>query len=89
MSIEDILKIFEQANPSPRIELDYSNHYTLLVAVVLSAQSTDVTVNKATKDLFKLYDTPAKMLKLGEEGLKAYIKTIGLFNNKAKCPCQE
>jgi endonuclease-3 len=84
MSIEKILSIFEQENPHPRIELDFKNHYTLLVAIVLSAQSTDVTVNKATKSLFEVYDSPAKMLSLGEEGLKNYIKTIGLYNNKAK-----
>jgi endonuclease-3 len=84
MSIENILKIFEQDNPNPRIELDFKNHYTLLVAVVLSAQSTDVTVNKATKDLFETYETPEKILALGIDNLKKYIKTIGLFNNKAK-----
>ncbi len=84
MSILDILKIFEQDDPSPRIELDFTNHYTLLLAIVLSAQSTDVAVNKATKDLFALYQTPEKILTLGEESLKKYIKTIGLFNNKAK-----
>jgi len=84
MSILDILKIFEQDNPNPRIELDFKNHYTLLLAIVLSAQSTDVAVNKATKDLFALYHTPEKILALGEESLKKYIKTIGLFNNKAK-----
>jgi endonuclease-3 len=84
MSIEKILSIFEQENPHPKIELDFKNHYTLLVAIVLSAQSTDVTVNKATKSLFEVYDSPAKMLSLGEEGLKHYIKTIGLYNNKAK-----
>ncbi|HEY1722663.1 MAG TPA: endonuclease III [Magnetospirillaceae bacterium] len=70
--------------PTPRSELDFKNPYTLLVAVVLSAQATDVGVNKATKDLFKTVDTPAKMLALGEEGLKKHIRTIGLFNTKAK-----
>jgi endonuclease-3 len=84
IEIEKILKIFEQQNPNPQIELDYVNHYTLLVAVVLSAQSTDINVNKATKALFKTYDTPEKMLLLGQEGLKLYIKSIGLYNNKAK-----
>jgi endonuclease-3 len=84
MSILDILKIFEQDDPNPRIELDFTNHYTLLLAIVLSAQSTDVAVNKATKDLFALYQSPEKILALGEESLKKYIKTIGLFNNKAK-----
>lgn len=70
--------------PAPETELQYVNPYTLLVAVVLSAQATDVGVNKATKDLFAKVDTPEKMLLLGEEGLKAHIKTIGLFNTKAK-----
>ena len=72
------------ANPEPRSELDYSNPYTLLVAVVLSAQATDVGVNKATAPLFAVADTPQAMLALGEEGVKAHIRTIGLFNTKAK-----
>jgi endonuclease-3 len=72
------------ANPHPETELRYVNPYTLLVAVVLSAQATDVGVNRATKNLFTTVDTPAKMLALGEEGLKQHIKTIGLFNAKAK-----
>ena len=83
----DILKImdiFEKENPDPICELNYTNAYTLLVAVVLSAQSTDKGVNKATDSLFKIADTPQKMLDLGEEALKSYIKTIGLYNNKAK-----
>lgn len=71
-------------NPSPEGELDYVNAFTLLVAVVLSAQATDVGVNKATKNLWPVADTPEKMLALGEDGLKAHIKTIGLFNSKAK-----
>jgi endonuclease-3 len=71
-------------NPAPETELRYVNPYTLLVAVVLSAQATDVGVNKATKALFAQVDTPAKMLALGEEGLRAHIKTIGLFNTKAR-----
>ncbi len=70
--------------PAPRSELEFHNPYTLLVAVVLSAQATDAGVNKATKDLFPRVDTPQKMLDLGEEGLKAHIRTIGLFNTKAK-----
>lgn len=82
--VEAIFEIFKIANPEPNTELEYVNDYTLLVAVVLSAQSTDVGVNKATKALFKIADTPEKMLKLGEDGLKRYIKTIGLFNSKAK-----
>ncbi len=70
--------------PEPKGELEYVNAYTLLVAVALSAQATDVSVNKATRALFKIADTPAKMLALGEAGLKEHIKTIGLFNTKAK-----
>ncbi len=72
------------ANPEPKGELNYTNPYTLLVAVVLSAQATDKGVNKATETLFTIADTPQKMLKLGEAGLKEHIKTIGLFNGKAK-----
>ena len=71
-------------NPAPATELAYVDPYTLLVAVVLSAQATDVGVNKATTELFKVADTPEKMVTLGEAGLTRYIKTIGLFNNKAK-----
>ena len=71
-------------NPAPTTELNYGNPYQLLVAVALSAQSTDVGVNKATKRLFKKVKTPKAMLKLGEEGLKDCIKTIGLYNTKAK-----
>ncbi len=72
------------ANPNPRGELEYINPYTLLVAVVLSAQATDASVNKATEPLFKVADTPRKMLALGEARLKDYIRTIGLYNTKAK-----
>ncbi|MDH3474253.1 MAG: endonuclease III [Rhodospirillales bacterium] len=72
------------AIPIPKGELEYINPYTLLVAVVLSAQATDVGVNKATAELFKVADTPAKMLALGEGRVKGYIKTIGLYNAKAK-----
>jgi endonuclease-3 len=71
-------------NPHPETELNYTNPYTLVVAVALSAQSTDIGVNKATRLLFEEVDTPAKMVALGEEGLKQHIKTIGLFNTKAK-----
>ena len=84
---KEILEIFDilSANdPAPKSELEYSNAFTLLVAIVLSAQSTDKGVNKATKELFKVADTPAKMAALGVEKLKEYIKTIGLYNNKAK-----
>ena len=79
-----IMKIFNDRDPNPRCELDFANAYTLLVAVVLSAQSTDKGVNKATKELFAVADTPQKMLNLGLEKVKNYIKTIGLYNNKAK-----
>lgn len=82
--ILEIMRIFEKENPNPQCELNFHNPYTLLVAVVLSAQSTDKGVNKATEELFKIADSPQKMLDLGEEKLKSYIKTIGLFNNKAK-----
>ena len=70
--------------PSPQTELDFVNDYTLLVAVVLSAQATDASVNLATRELFRTVDTPEAMVALGEEGLKAHIRTIGLFNTKAK-----
>ena len=73
-----------ELNPSPETELAFDNTYQLLVAVVLSAQSTDVGVNKATRALFREVLTPQQMVDLGEEGLKAHIKTIGLFNGKAK-----
>ncbi len=75
---------WREANPAPASELDYVNPFTLLVAVVLSAQATDKGVNKATGPLFKVADTPEKMLALGEEGLISYIKTIGLYKNKAR-----
>ena len=71
-------------NPNPKGELNYINSYTLLVAVVLSAQATDVSVNKATENLFKIAKTPEQMLDLGEANLKNHIKTIGLYNSKAK-----
>ncbi|MFV9876288.1 MAG: endonuclease III [Rickettsiales endosymbiont of Dermacentor nuttalli] len=83
-NITQIFQRFRDYIAEPKTELNYTNDFTLLVAIVLSAQSTDVGVNKATSKLFKLVDTPLKMLELGEEGLKNYIKTIGLFNNKAK-----
>jgi endonuclease-3 len=75
---------FQEREPEPKGELHHTNAFTLVVAVALSAQATDVGVNKATGPLFAVADTPAKMLALGEEGLIAYIKTIGLFRNKAK-----
>ena len=74
----------KNTNPNPKGELNYINSYTLLVAVVLSAQATDVSVNKATKTLFKIAKTPEQMLDLGEANLKNHIKTIGLYNSKAK-----
>lgn len=79
-----ILDVFKQQDPAPKSELAFHNAYTLLVAIVLSAQSTDKGVNKATKELFKIADTPQKMLNLGIDELKRHIKTIGLYNNKAK-----
>ncbi len=82
--IEEFFSRLARALPEPRTELQYHNAYTLLVAVVLSAQSTDKGVNKATEKLFKIADTPQKMLKLGEAGLIEHVKTIGLFRNKAK-----
>ncbi|TAH35374.1 MAG: endonuclease III [Alphaproteobacteria bacterium] len=82
--IEQFFSILQAANPEPKTELEYKNPFTLLVAVVLSAQATDASVNKATKDLFKKIDSPQKMLVLGEAGLKNYVKTIGLYNAKAK-----
>jgi endonuclease-3 len=83
----DIFEFFRrlaEANPSPETELEFGNTYQLLVAVTLSAQSTDVGVNKATRALFREVKTPAQMVELGEAGLKEHIKTIGLFNTKAK-----
>ena len=80
----EVFSRWQAENPEPASELDYVNAYTLLVAVVLSAQTTDKGVNKATGPLFKVADTPEKMLALGEEGLIPYIRTIGLYKNKAK-----
>jgi endonuclease-3 len=82
--IERCFAALAAANPEPRTELDYLNPFTLLVAVVLSAQATDAGVNKATKSLFAVADTPEKMAALGEAGIAEHIKTIGLFNTKAK-----
>jgi endonuclease-3 len=80
---QEIFTRLRNANPEPTTELQYSNPFQLLIAVILSAQSTDVGVNKATLSLFKKVKTPRAMLKLGEAGLKEHIKTIGLFNTKA------
>lgn len=82
--IGDIFKIWQEANPEPKSDLIYTNTYTLLVAVALSAQSTDKGVNKATEKLFKEIVTPEDMLRLGEDRLKDHIKTIGLYHTKAK-----
>ncbi|NSX53243.1 endonuclease III [Parasulfitobacter algicola] len=83
-TIRKIFTRFQEAEPEPKGELEHTNAYTLVVAVALSAQATDVGVNKATRDLFKIADTPQKMLDLGEDRLIGYIKTIGLYRNKAK-----
>ncbi len=82
--VETFFSRLAAANPEPESELAYHNPFTLLVAVVLSAQATDVGVNRATKALFETVDSPEAMLALGEEGLKRHIRTIGLFNSKAK-----
>ena len=82
--VEKFFAALARANPHPKGELEYTNPYTLLVAVVLSAQATDVGVNKATRSLFATVDTPEKMVKLGERKLRTAIRTIGLFNTKAK-----
>jgi endonuclease-3 len=82
--IEEAFRRFAAANPTPRGELEHINPFTLLVAVVLSAQATDAGVNKATPALFKLADTPEKMARLGEERVRSLIKTIGLYRTKAK-----
>ena len=87
MKKSDIFEFYRrlaESNPAPETELEYVNPYTLLVAVALSAQATDVGVNKATRALFAKVTSPQQMLDLGEEGLKQHIKTIGLFNTKAK-----
>ena len=87
MTKDDVFEFFRrlaELNPAPETELEYKNPYTLLVAVVLSAQATDVSVNLATRNLFRTVDTPERMVALGEEALKTHIKTIGLFNTKAK-----
>ena len=87
MKLADIDEVFarlSKVNPDPRTELEFTNPFTLVVAVALSAQATDVGVNKATIALFKIADTPEKMVALGLGGIKDHIKTIGLFNTKAK-----
>ena len=82
--IKEMFDRFAALTPNPKGELDYVNSYTLLVAVVLSAQATDVGVNKATRTLFEKADTPAKMIALGEHRVRDFIRTIGLYKNKAK-----
>jgi len=83
-AISELFTRFEAAQPEPKTELIAPNEYCLLVSIILSAQATDVGVNKATPALYAVADTPQKMLALGEEGLKTYIKTIGLYHSKAK-----
>lgn len=80
----ELYRRLAELNPEPKGELEWVNPYTLLVAVALSAQATDVSVNIATRELFKIADTPSKMLELGEDRVRELIKTIGLFNTKAK-----
>src|SRR6185312_10159709 len=82
--IREIFRRFQAESPEPKGELQYVNPYTLLIAVVLSAQATDAGVNKATAALFKVANTPQKMLALGEDKLRDYVKTIGLYRTKAK-----
>lgn len=82
--IRQIFACFKKNQPQPTTELIYHNHFELLVAVILSAQATDKSVNKATEILFKVANTPEKILKLGEAGLRDYVKSIGLYKNKAK-----
>ncbi len=87
MKKQDVQEFFTRLRaqePEPKSDLEYTNAYTLLVAVTLSAQATDIGVNRATEALFKIVDTPQKMLDLGIDALKDHIKTIGLYNNKAK-----
>ena len=83
-TIHEIFTRFHAAEPEPKGELEHVNAFTLVVAVALSAQATDAGVNKATRTLFQIADTPVKMLALGEEGVTEHIKTIGLYRNKAK-----
>ncbi|GLQ35236.1 endonuclease III [Amylibacter marinus] len=83
-SISEIFHRFREHEPEPKGELDHVNAFTLVVAVALSAQATDIGVNKATKELFKIADTPEKMVALGVEGITEHVKTIGLFRQKAK-----
>ena len=83
-TVDKIFATFKKHNPEPTTELQYNSHFELFVSVLLSAQATDISVNKATKELFKVANTAQAMLDLGETRLKTYIKTIGLYNSKAK-----
>lgn len=83
-AITEIFRRFQAADPEPKSELEYVNPFTLLVAVVLSAQATDAGVNKATRALFRIADSPEKMVRLGEDSVREYVKTIGLYRNKAR-----
>ena len=82
--VDELFHRFTQKNPHPKIELNYINNYTLVIAVVLSAQSTDIGVNKVTSQLFRLADSPITMLNMGEKALKEKIRSLGLYNSKAK-----
>jgi len=84
LEVEEVFRRFREKEPAPRGELHSVNTYTFLVAVALSAQATDIGVNKATRPLFDIADSPEKMIELGENALRDYIKTIGLYRNKAK-----
>ena len=87
MKLEDRIEFFRRLqtiDPHPKTELEYQSTFELLIAVILSAQATDVSVNLATRRLYKIANTPKAILDLGEDGLKAYVRTIGLFNSKAK-----
>ena len=83
-NVKEFYRRLEESDPVPKGELNYVNEYTLLVAVVLSAQATDIGVNRATQELFQIIDTPEGMVELGEDKLISYIKSIGLYRNKAK-----
>lgn len=83
-AVTELFRRLADANPEPKSELEYVNPFTLLVAVVLSAQATDAGVNKASRALFKVADTPEKMVRLGEDSVRDFIKTIGLYRNKAR-----
>lgn len=84
LKIQKIFETFQKTNPNPTTELRYTSTFELLISVILSAQATDISVNKATEKLYPIANTPEAILKLGEDGFKNYIKTIGLFNTKAK-----